>query len=237
MKKIFLLISLLGTVAMAQAGLIALDNQALGEVQGQAGADLSLKLALNQTAAGQFDNNLCRDRAFCHIALSLNNRYVQQQSGDSSLSWSKPDSNSGRKLWLVFKGVQGSLNIQKLGLDGVDLRYQNKQNNEILKPSMQLSFTAAMPIQIRNFGFDALSIEQDSFQSSSVDAGSSANAADHGYLKASTYSSAAADMRNGNSSQFDQNKEVGFTGMKMHGNLALNGKVMVFSCDGSHPRC
>ena len=237
MKKIFLLWGLLSAVSGAQAGLVALDNQALGEVQGQAGADLSLKLALNQTAAGQFDNTLCRDRAFCHIALSLNNRYVQQQSGDSSLSWSKPDSNSGRKLWLVFKGVQGSLNIQKLGLDGVDLRYQNKQNNEILKPSMQLSFTAAMPIQIRNFGFDALSIEQDSFQSSSVDAGSSANAADHGYLKASTYSSAAADMRNGNSSQFDQNKEVGFTGMKMHGNLALNGKVMVFSCDGSHPRC
>ncbi|MDU7369248.1 MAG: hypothetical protein E7L19_19825, partial [Acinetobacter baumannii] len=23
----------------------------------------------------------------------------------------------------------------------------------------------------------------------------------------------------------------------MNGNLAIQGKVMVFSCDGSHPRC
>ncbi len=237
MKKIFLLWGLLSAVSGAQAGLVALDNQALGEVQGQAGADLALKLALNQTRNGEFDTNLCQDRAYCHIALSLNKRYVQQQAGDTALSWSKPDSNSGRKLWLVFKGVQGSLNIQKLGLDGVDLRYRNKDNVEILKPSMQLSFSAAMPIQIRNFGFDALSIEQDNFQSSSIDAGTSANAADHGYLKANTYSSAAADMNSGKSSQFDKNKEVGFTGMMIHGNLALNGKVMVFSCDGSHPRC
>ncbi len=237
MKKLLFLLSVLASATSAQAGLIALDNQALGEVQGQAGADLSLKLALNQTANGQFDSNLCKDRAYCHIALSLNNRYVQRQNGDTDLSWSRPDSNSGRKLWLVFKGVQGSLNIQKLGLDGVDLGYRNKNNTEILKPSMQLSFSAAMPIQIRNFGFEAISIEQDNFQSSSVDAGSSANAADHGYLKANTYSSAAADMSSGKSSQFDKNKEVGFTGMMIHGNMALNGKVMVFSCDGSHPRC
>ncbi|MDQ9836130.1 hypothetical protein RFY08_05430, partial [Acinetobacter baumannii] len=32
------------------------------------------------------------------------------------------NSDSGNKLWLVFKGVQGTLNIQKMGLDGADLK-------------------------------------------------------------------------------------------------------------------
>lgn len=37
--------------------------------------------------------------------------------------------------------------------------------------------------------------------------------------------------------QFDLGRETGFTGMMMNGNLALQGNLKVFSCDGSMKRC
>jgi hypothetical protein len=37
--------------------------------------------------------------------------------------------------------------------------------------------------------------------------------------------------------KFDQGRETGFTGMMMNGNLALQGTLKVFSCDGSMKRC
>jgi len=218
------------------ADLIALDNQALQAVEGQAGADISLKITMNQRPDGSYDQNLCSDAGYCHFALGVNNRYVQYQAGDSDNLWSKPSSDSGRKLWLVFKGTQGMLNIQRLGLDGVDLRYKDKNNMEILKPSIQLSVTAATPLQIRNFGFDAISIEQDLFVSS-ANQSTSSNPADYGYLKSTRYSSSTADFNTGKSSAYDQGRETGFMGLRMNGNMALNSKVMVFGCDASHGRC
>ena len=56
-----------------------------------------------------------------------------------------------------------------------------------------------------------------------------------GYLAATTgtgYSNGKYTV-----SGFDNGKETGFTGLMMNGNLALNGKVMIFSCDSTHPRC
>ncbi|EPF70871.1 DUF6160 family protein [Acinetobacter rudis] len=219
------------------ADLVALDNTALQAVEGQAGADISLKITMNQKADGSYDQSLCSDAGYCHFAIGVNNRYVQYQAGDSNDLWTKPSSESGRKLWLVFKGTQGMLNIQRLGLDGVDLRYKDKSNMEILKPSIQLSLTAAVPLQVRNFGFDAMSIEQDLFVSSATQSGSSSNAADYGYLKSTRYSGAPADFATGKSSAFDQGKEVGFMGLRMNGNMAINSKVMVFGCDAGHGRC
>ncbi|MDD9841026.1 hypothetical protein BZG15_34285, partial [Escherichia coli] len=90
-----------------------------------------------------------------------------------------------------FKGVQGTLNIQKMGLDGADLKYLDKSNTEIIKPAIQLSFSAAQPILIRNFGFNALSIEQDNFTSSTTTQGSSANMYDYAYFKKPTYAATA----------------------------------------------
>ncbi len=60
------------------------------------------------------------------------------------------------------------------------------------------------------------------------DATASTPATDYGYLKATTYSGANA---------YDNGREKGFGGVMMNGNLVLQGKVMMFSCDGSHPRC
>lgn len=229
MKKnmLFIFMSLMSLSAFA---LEPLSDQELQSVEGQAGADMSLKLSLNQKADGNFDSTLCAKVEYCRLAMSLNKRFVSQKAGDVNNIFSDANSDSGHKLWLVFKGIQGTINIQKLGLDGADLTYKNDGGTQIIKPAIQLSTTASIPIQVRNFGFNALSIEQDSFNSTAAVEGVGATAADYGYLKKTTYAS-------NNASVYDQNKETGFTGMMMNGNIALNGKVMVFSCDASHPRC
>lgn len=227
------LLLMLVSTQMSFADLKQLDNDQLQAVQGQAGADLSLKLSINQKLDGSFDNVMCSNPGYCHIALSLNKRFVKPV-GDGSFV---PDSESGHKLWMVFKGVQGSVNIQKLGLDGMDLKYRNDNNVEILKPSIMVSFTAAAPIQIRNFGYDALSIERDNFLSNTSGEDGSVNDQDYGYLKNTVYSSSQADFDKHTSSPHDQGKQVGFTGLKMNGNLAINGRMAIFSCNGTHPRC
>lgn len=229
MKKnmLFIFMSLMSLSAFA---LEPLSDQELQSVEGQAGADMSLKLSLNQKADGNFDSTLCAKVEYCRLALSLNKRFVSQKAGDVNNIFSDANSDSGHKLWLVFKGIQGTINIQKLGLDGADLTYKNDGGTQIIKPAIQLSTTASIPIQVRNFGFNALSIEQDSFNSTATTEGVGANASDYAYLKTSTYSSSSPSV-------YDRGKETGFTGMMMNGNIALNGKVMVFSCDASHPRC
>ena len=229
MKKnmLFIFMSLMSLSAFA---LEPLSDQELQSVEGQAGADMSLKLSLNQKADGNFDSTLCAKVEYCRLAMSLNKRFVSQKAGDVNNIFSDANSDSGHKLWLVFKGIQGTINIQKLGLDGADLTYKNDGGTQIIKPAIQLSTTASIPIQVRNFGFNALSIEQDSFNSTAAVEGVGATAADYGYLKKTTYAS-------NNASVYDQNKETGFTGMMMNGNIALTGKVMVLSCDASHPRC
>ncbi|OTG65590.1 hypothetical protein [Acinetobacter silvestris] len=242
MKKSLLLI-LTGFMSFPLAALEPMSDQDLQLVEGQAGADLSLKLTLNQKNDGNFDSTLCGKLEFCRIALSVNKRFVTKGVNDKDNIFSVADSNSGHKLWLVFKGVQGTIDIQKLSLDGVDLKYTSDsgeyKGKEIIKPAIQLGYTASSPIKIHNYGFSALSIEQDTFNSTADNEGVGASSKDYGYTKASVYSTVTdiANGKVGTTSVYDQGKETGFTGMMMNGNLALNGKVMIFSCDGSHPRC
>lgn len=251
MKKLTTLLLLLGTSSV-HADLQTLDNQALQAVEAQAGADLSLKLSLNHTSTYQFDDAVggaCDKTAmsntglgYCHLGISVNKRFVKETALGNG-NWSFPESdptstNPARKLWLVFKGIQGTVNIQKLGLDGVDLVYKNDSGKEKIKPAIQLSFDATLPILIRNLGYNALAIEMDNF-TSYIDpttkqvvenTTSSTPAQDYGYLKATTYAS-------NHTSVYDQNKETGFMGLRMNGNLALQGNIKMFACDGSHPRC
>ena len=250
MKKLTILLLLLGA-SLAHADLQTLDNQALQAVEAQAGADLSLKLSLNHTSTYQFDDAVggaCDKTAmsntglgYCHLGISVNKRFVKETALGNG-NWSVPESdptstNPARKLWLVFKGIQGTVNIQKLGLDGVDLVYKNDSGTEKIKPAIQLSFDATLPILIRNLGYNALAIEMDNFTSyidpttkQVIENTSTATAQAYGYLKATTYPS-------NHTSVYDQNKETGFMGLRMNGNLALQGKIMMFGCDGSHPRC
>jgi len=151
MKKTILFI-FISFISLSTFALEPLSDQELQSVEGQAGADMSLSLTLNQKGDGSFDSSLCQSMEYCRLALSLNKRFVSQKAGDVNNIFSDANSESGHKLWLVFKGIQGTINIQKLGLDGADLTYKNDNGTQIIKPAIQLSSTASIPIQVRNFG-------------------------------------------------------------------------------------
>lgn len=274
MKKITTLLLML-SATLAHAELQTLDNQALRTVEGQAGADLSLKLSLNHDIMSDSDlQNAnkkpmfnCEELEYCRLAISFNKRFVQAQGDEdaNSETWTLAASDplkdgtginaEGRKLWLVMKGIQGTVNIQKLGLDGVDLTYnRDSDNKSMIKPAIQLSFSADKPIQIRDFGFDALSIEQDKFTSYYETIGGktvltergSTNPDDYGYLKLSKYTAVGETTdatapttgpKGTTANNYDTGKEMGFMGLRMNGNLALQGNIMMFGCDASHPRC
>lgn len=230
-NKILALITLL-TSFSTYSGLQSLDNQELEAIQGQAGADLSLNLQLNQTTSGTFDTTICSDLRFCRLGLSLNNRYLKETSPGSGI-W-VADDVSGNKLWLVFKGIQGTINIQKLGIDGVDLTYVNKSNANFVKPAIQLSYSQNYPILIRNFGYQSLSIERDTVANEG-------NGNVPGYLVPTTAGVGTYVVANTFDGKHPTNagigRETGFTGLSMNGNLALQGKIIMFGCDAGHPRC
>ena len=251
MKKTALLI-FMSLASFQLSAMEALTDTDMQQIEGQSGADLSLKLTLNQIKtsdsnyvsgnssayqkdAYQLDSKtggVCEKLEFCRLALSVNNRYVK--AGDVA------SSTDGNKLWVVFKGLQGTINLQKLGLDGMDVIYKNKDGANVTKAAIQLSYDATLPIQIRNFGFDAISIEKDEFTSQTnpttgvvTENSAGATADKYAYLKVSKYT--AADAPN---SVYDQGREKGFMGMKMNGNLALQGKALMFSCNSaSNARC
>ncbi|MFV5264372.1 hypothetical protein ACMUMS_12525 [Acinetobacter courvalinii] len=258
MKKIFALILSL-TSSLSYAELQALDNETLQSIRGQGGADLSLKVSLNQNVltdnallTGTVPTFNCTNLEYCRLAVSVNKRFVQFQSGDSTDVWSLAASdptsdNKARKLWLVFKGLQGTLNIQKIGLEGVDLNYTKYLNGAasalMIKPTMQFSFDPTKPIQIRDFGFNALSIEQDKVLSYFDASGklieeTSSDPQDYGFLKTATYSvvQQSTGATGTTANNYDTNKETGFMGLKMNGNLAMEGKVQIFACS-NHARC
>ena len=196
-----------------------LNDIDLEQVTGQAGADLSLKINLNHTSAGVLDTSaaVCGDLRFCRLGISLNNRYHDgtQDTVNATTGVITP-SITGRKQWLVFKGIQGTMNIPYIGLDGEDITYASTQHAAI-----KLSFDPNRPIQLKNVGFESLSIETDT-----VAAEGSGNVP--GYLTPATLYGGTG---------FDANKEKGFMGMKMTGNLSLTGNIKIFSCGDSHSRC
>ena len=177
------------------------------------------------------------------MGLSLNNRY-----DDGSYVTRDPITNietihdkngnvitaTGRKQWIVFKGIQGSIQLQKVDIDGTDLLYSSDAimtgTPDQIKAALQVSFKAANPIKIRNFGFNALSIETDTVANEGA-----GNVP--GYLNADKYGATAGTNIKVTTSVYDQGRETGFMGMMMNGNLALQGNLKVFSCDGSMKRC
>lgn len=197
-----LLSSLLLLASTTHAALVSLDNQALGEINGQGGADLSWSLSLNHklpTDTSKLSYEYSCDAtsaAYCRLAISPNNR---------------KDAN-GNMQWLVFKQIQGTLQIDKFQLDGVSL---NTGSGE--RTALQLKFLDEYPIKIRNFGYAALQIETD--KGTTLDK--------KGYLNTGTYTDTAA------SQAFDYGSETGFTGLNMHGNLGMSGTIKVFGCNPS----
>lgn len=205
-----ILSSLLLLVSSAQAGLVGLNNEQLGEINGQGGADLSWTLSLNHKATtnGSLSSEYeCTNAVYCRLAISPNNR---------------KDAN-GNMYWLVFKQLQGTLQLDKFQLDGVTLA----QTGDGSRTALQLRFgddgkgNYFQPLKIRNLGYAALQIETDNI----------VTAGQKGYLNSTTYLANHVSV-------FDQNKETGFTGLNIHGNLALAGTLKVFGCNGSNgSRC
>ena len=242
-------------VSMAHAELQLLDNDDLRAEDGQGGADISLMLSLNHTdAAGtetyQLSNYCITNYKLCRYAIAINNRYDDGSYVDRSgvvheANGSTAGATLGKKIWLVFKGIQGTVNLQYLGLDGTDLIYLNDSSVSVTKAAIKFSFDPARPILLRNVGFTALSVETDT-----VDNEGGGNVP--GYLAVPTagtglqkttngkydYSTAfTAGGRNYNNSSFDHGKDTGFNGINILGNLVVAGSLKVFSCDASHPRC
>ena len=224
MKKSMLFASLfIVAFQFSHAELKPLANQELQAVEAQSAATINWSLSLNQTSPGVFANaagEYCNgtDVKFCRLAMSLNNRTTLD----------------GRKQWLVLKGIQGTIGLNNVDIDGVDLLYKDDANADRIKAALQLSIKETSPILIRNFGFNAMSIETDTVANEG-----SGNIP--GYLAMGSGGTDASAYANGvytdTTNKFDQGRETGFTGMMMNGNLALQGTLKVFSCDASMKRC
>jgi len=243
MKKMTLLTALLCCTTWSHAALEALDNQAMTDVTGQGGADISLQLRLNHDTNAGF---VCANNRleYCRVGLSINNRYADGSYRDalgairtSTGAVKTADGGQvGLKQWLVFKGIQGTINIQKIGLDGADLTYTSKALTPITKPVIQLSFDPLKPIQFRNVGYQSLAIETDTVANEG--AGNRPGYLGKGSETGSggTGTGAFVDGKY-TTAGFDFDREVGFTGLNINGNLAIAGTIKVFSCDADHPRC
>lgn len=228
MKKTMLFASLLVLLFQTtHAELKPLENKELQAVEAQSAATINWSLSLNQTSPGVFANaagEYCNgtDVKFCRLAMSLNNRTTLD----------------GRKQWLVLKGIQGTIGLNNVDIDGVDLLYSSDSNMtgvpDQIKAALQLSIKETSPILIRNFGFNAMSIETDTVANEG-----SGNIP--GYLAMGSGGTGVTAYANGvytdTTNKFDQGRETGFTGMMMNGNLALQGTLKVFSCDASMKRC
>ena len=235
MKKSILFSSLLVLFTSAHAELQSLNNQQLQQVEGQAGATINWTLSLNQTSPGVFDTTTCSDLRFCRFAVSSNNRYDDGSyvSNDGTIHKKNGDvtTATGRKQWLVFKGLQGTIQIQNMDISGDDLKYTaDNGTDEKIKAALKVSFKKEYPILIRNLGFSALSIETDTVANEGAGNVS-------GYFNADKYGATAGPDIKVTNSVYDQGRETGFTGITMNGNLALQGNLKVFSCDASMKRC
>ena len=234
MKRSILFSSLLVLFGTAHAELQTLDNQQLQQVEGQAGATINWTLSLNQTSPGVFDTTTCSDLRFCRFAVSSNNRYDDGSyvSNDGTIHKENGDvtTATGRKQWLVFKGLQGTIQIQNMDISGDDLKYTADSTDEKIKAALKVSFKKEYPILIRNLGFSALSIETDTVANEGAGNVS-------GYFNADKYGATAGPDIKVTTSVYDQGRETGFTGITMNGNLALQGNLKVFSCDASMKRC
>lgn len=269
-KSILLAVVLGGVVGVAHAKLELMANDELQAADGQASAaTVNWLFSLNHVRTPDplfptdrskdqfnFDTAACSDLRYCRLAVSFNNRYhdgsyidrtgtIYNAAGTAITA----ATHTGRKQWLVLKGVQGTIQIQDMQLDGVDLLYKDDDNAQQIKAALQLTFDAAKPIKIRNFGFNALAIETDTQRENNAD-GTVNTGNTPGYLAMGSggagiykYTNGLYDYSGGGLpdgygvNSFDHGRETGFTGLTMNGNLALQGTLKIFSCDGSMKRC
>ena len=209
MLKQMTLFTLLSAALTAHAGLEAMSPQELKDTVGQGGADLSWTLSLNHLYATDMTKN----------SISILDANGKPTSVFYALS---------NKRWLVFKGIQGTLQIDQFSIDAVTV---GNSRNEA-QTAMQVTFYDNKPLKIRNLGFSTVGVE--------TGTGTGAN---EGYANTSTYSTYTAKTIQDdgtitdivtNVPTFDRNTEKGFLGLNMHGNLHMSGNLKIFSynCTG-----
>lgn len=218
MNRLNIIITSLIWGVLTTSPVYAMDDLAdedLSEISGQAGADLSLKFTINHDANANF---VCTDLVYCRLGLSISNRYDDGSQDTYDVNGNRVPSTTGKKQWLVFKGIQGTINIQELKFDGEDVSYYG-----ITRGTLKFGFTDTKPIQIRNVGFNSLSLETDTVAN---EGGGNTP----GYLTPATLYGGTG---------FDAAKEKGFLGLNVNANLSLTGSVKMFSCSSAngHPRC
>lgn len=213
---------LLSVSMLSHAGLVDLDNSELVKISGQGGADLSLTLSLNHQYANDMSLNTismingtdangraivteayyhmrpnqdCALLELCRIAIATNNQR-----------------ENGQQKWLVFKQIQGTLQIDKISLEGTTILNKDGKSQS----AMLLKFYDDKPLKIRNLGFASLSVES----------------GDTGYLNTPTYNTYGTNKSVPN---FDKGQEQGFMGLNVHGNLHVDGNLKIFSynCSGT----
>lgn len=240
MSKLLTFCALICTSMLSQAGLEVLNQQELTETVGQGGADLNWTLSLNHIYATDLtkdtisrldgnDNPLevfyvldpttCgATKQFCRLAIAPNNHV---------------DAN-GNKKWLVFKGIQGTIQIDKFSIDGTTII--NHRNEP--QTAMNIRFYDDQPLKIRNLGFNTVSIE------TGTGAGALEGYANTGVYSTYTGRTYSADGTFSTSSQdvplFDQGAEKGFMGLNVHGNLHISGDLKIFGYNctgGAQSRC
>jgi hypothetical protein len=229
LNRLFLTLSL-GIALSSHANLVSMSTAQLNETTGQGGADLSWTLSLNHVYATDMSkediynrNNPLEvfyklnptacgdDKKFCRLAISPNNHVDAQ----------------GNKKWLVFKGIQGTIQIDKFSIDGTTII--NHQNNA--QSAMKVTFYDDKPLKIRNLGFETLAIE-------------TGTSGKEGYANTGTYTTYMdrTYKADGNPAEVEQNvpdfdlgAEKGFMGLNMHGNLHMSGNLKIFSynCTGN----
>lgn len=219
---------------LTHANLIALENHELTQATGQGGADLSWTLSLNHEYAEnlelsniskfnggtkptevyyRYSKNCADNNVLCRLAIAPNSH----------------EDNNGNKKWLVFKQIQGTIQIDKFSLDGTTII--NHKNDP--QTAMQLKFYDDKPLKIRNLGFTALSIETGSGQGVNEGYANSevyTNFLGRNYQQDGSYNLVQQDVP-----LFDQGAEKGFMGLNIHGNMHMSGNVKIFSynCTGS----
>lgn len=234
MLKNFLLGTLLSTSVVSYAGLEALDTVEMTDIAGQGGADLSWTLSLNhryatdmsKTNISTVDGNgnvleafyvldpaACgATKQFCRLAIAPNNHVDE----------------NGNQKWLVFKGLQGTLQIDEFSIDGDTIINSAGK----AQSAMKITFSDDKPLKIRNLGFNTMSIET-----------GTGTGALEGYANTTTYITYNRKTidTDGNIIEtptavpsFDQGAEKGFMGLNMHGNLHMSGNLKIFSynCSG-----
>lgn len=195
----------------ATAALESLDNESLSEVWGQSGANIELELRLNQTITGS----------------------PAAPTSVTRLCTDPLDCRLGIKLnnrtpWLVFKGVSGGIYIPQMSLDGSDISYVQDDNvTTTWQGAIRLGFGgAANKIRFDNFGFESMAAENDI---SGTPGYRVLTEKDGANFTDGKYTAAA--------SVYDTGREVGFLGLNINGNVAINGTIRMFSCPANHKRC